>query len=141
MRVLVTRPLEDAQETAALLQVRGHEALVAPLFTVKFHGGPRIDLTGVQAVLATSANGVQAISRRTSRRDLPLFAVGPQTAQIARNEGFKLVRSADGDAAALAQAIPAWASAENGALLHASGVGRKFQHHHFRRTQVAKWNS
>jgi uroporphyrinogen-III synthase len=122
MRVLVTRPIEDANETAMLLKQRGHEALVAPMLTVIFHEGAQIDLHGVQAILATSANGVRALSRRTSRRDLPLFAVGRQTARAAGEAGFKFVRSADGDAAALAQAVPFWTSAEKGPLLHASGV-------------------
>jgi uroporphyrinogen-III synthase len=122
MRVLVTRPLEDARETEAYLKLRGHEAVVAPLLTVNFHTGPKIDLTGIQAILATSANGVRALSRRTERRDLPLFAVGPQTAQEARDAGFGDVKSADGDSAALARAVPNWASAANGPLLHASGA-------------------
>jgi uroporphyrinogen-III synthase len=122
MRVLVTRPLEDAGETAALLKARGHEAVVAPLLKIDFHDGPQIDLSGIQAILATSANGVRALSRRTIRRDLPLFAVGPQTAHAAREAGFILVRDADGDAADLVKAVPAWASRQGGTLLHASGA-------------------
>lgn len=120
MRVLVTRPIEDAGETESLLKARGHEAVVAPLLNVVFHDGPQLDLGGLQAILATSANGVRALSRRTSRRDLPLFAVGPQTAESARIAGFISVRNADGDAAALARAVPLWASPEKGPLLHAS---------------------
>ena len=122
MRVLVTRPLEDARETEAYLKQRGHEAVVAPLLTVNFHTGPQIDLAGVQAILATSANGVRALSRRTHRRDLPLFAVGPQTALAARDVGFSIVKSAEGDSLALAKSVANWASAANGPLLHASGA-------------------
>ena len=122
MRVLVTRPIEDARGTEILLKARGHEVIVAPMLTVLFHDGPQIDLTGVQAILVTSANGVRALSRRTSHRDLPVFAVGPQSAETARETGFKIVKSTDGDAAALANAVSFWASAENGLLLHASGV-------------------
>jgi uroporphyrinogen-III synthase len=122
MRVLVTRPLEEARETEARLAARGHEAIVAPLLQVQFHDGPMLDLTGVQAILTTSANGVRALARRTERRDLALFAVGAQTARTARHAGFSNVKSADGDAAALARAVTFWASAEGGVLLHASGV-------------------
>ena len=122
MRVLVTRPLEDARETEAALKVRGHDAVIAPLLFVNFHDGPEIDLAGIQAILATSANGVRALARRTARRDLPLLAVGPQTAEAARESGFEDVKSADGDSTALAKAVPAWASAEKGPLLHASGA-------------------
>jgi uroporphyrinogen-III synthase len=122
MRVLVTRPTEDARHTQSLLRARGHDAVVAPLMSVHFHDGPQVELTGIQAIVATSANGVRAFARRSERRDLPLFAVGPQTAEAAREAGFASVRSADGDAAALTKAIPTWASAENGSLLHASGA-------------------
>jgi len=121
MHILVTRPLEDGQEIAARLAARGHQALLAPLLEPRFHDGPRLeeqsDLDKVQAVLATSANGVRALVRRTVRRDLPVFAVGPQTAEEAQRAGFADVRSADGDAVALAKATMGWAS-RDGVLLH-----------------------
>src|ERR1700749_3338061 len=81
MRVLVTRPEEDAVRIAEILKSRGHEPVIAPLLKTNFHNGPDISLDGVQAILATSANGVRALATRTRRRDIPLFAVGPQTAQ------------------------------------------------------------
>jgi uroporphyrinogen-III synthase len=121
MRVLVTRPLEDGAETARQLTAMGHDALLAPLLTVRIHTGQELALAGVQAVLATSANGVRALAARTPLRDIPIFAVGPQTAEAARQAGFIRVRSADGDAAALADAVPDWARPDAGALLHAAG--------------------
>jgi uroporphyrinogen-III synthase len=122
MRILVTRPLEDGREIAARLAERGHQPLLAPLLTPRFRDGPLLeesgmDLENVQAILATSANGIRALSRRTARRDLSIFAVGPQTAQEARKAGFSDVRSADGDAQALAQATMRWA-APQAILLH-----------------------
>ena len=122
MRVLLTRPQEDAGLFAGRLRELGHEAFSAPLLRVRFHDGEPLALDGVQAVLVTSANGVRALVRRTERRDLPIFAVGPQTARAARKAGFDRVEHADGDVAALAQALPRWAHAEAGALLHASGA-------------------
>jgi uroporphyrinogen-III synthase len=123
MRVLVTRPAEDATETARQLRLMGHEALVAPLLTTRFFDGPEISLDGVQAILATSANGVRALARRTPRRDVPVFAVGPQTASEAQKFEFEQVRNADGDAAVLALTTRRWASPEKGALLHVGGGG------------------
>jgi len=121
MRILVTRPLEDGKEIAALLAQRGHQALLAPLLEPRFHDGPLLEQGGeledVQALLATSANGMRAFIRRSARRDLPVFAVGPQTAKEAREAGFADVRSADGDAKALAEATRRWASPQ-GVLLH-----------------------
>lgn len=121
MRILVTRPLEDGMEIARRLTAMGHEALLAPLLTVRIHTGPELALAGVQAVLATSANGVRALAARTPARDIPVFAVGPQTAEAARQAGFVRVRSAEGDAVALADAVADWARPDAGALLHAAG--------------------
>jgi uroporphyrinogen-III synthase len=121
MRILVTRPLEDGVEIAAQLALRGHQALLAPLLEPRFHTGPPLEETGdlddVQAILATSANGIRALKTRTARRDIAVYAVGPQTAQEARSSGFSNVRSADGDAKTLAEATMGWASRQ-GVLLH-----------------------
>ncbi|HEY5339106.1 MAG TPA: uroporphyrinogen-III synthase [Rhizomicrobium sp.] len=122
MRVLVTRPIEDAPEIADRLKMRGHSALIAPLLQIRFHDGPEISLDGVQAILATSANGVRAIMRRTPRRDVALFAVGPQTAHEAERAGFLHVKNAQGDGDALARATRKWADPGKGALLHAAGA-------------------
>ncbi len=120
MKILITRPQEDGKEIARHLAERGHQALLAPLLTPRFHDGPEPDLKGVQAILATSANGIRAFVRRSARRDFSVFAVGPQTAEEARKSGFTEVRNADGDAKALALAATLWA-AKKGVLLHVCG--------------------
>ncbi|HEX4862233.1 MAG TPA: uroporphyrinogen-III synthase [Rhizomicrobium sp.] len=118
MRVLITRPMEDAMRTIAALGERGHEGIAMPLLDVRFHDGAEVALDGVHAVLATSANGVRALARRTARRDVPLFAVGPQTAQEAETLGFLRVRNAQGDSRVLAAAVAGWTAPSDGALLH-----------------------
>ncbi|HWA04257.1 MAG TPA: uroporphyrinogen-III synthase [Rhizomicrobium sp.] len=122
MRVLLTRPEEDAIAFASRLKDMGHDPVVAPLLRVRFHAGPEIVLAGVQAVLATSANGIRALARRTRRRDVPVFAVGPQTGAQALAEGFADVRNADGDARALLAATLSWARPRGGTLLHVRGA-------------------
>lgn len=121
MRVLVTRPIEDAGETAAHLRELGHTALIAPLLEVRFRDGAELSFDGVQAIVATSANGVRALIRRTPRRDMRIFAVGPQTAAEARSAGFFDVRNAQGDSVALAEAIADWTTPGQGQLLHVAG--------------------
>lgn len=121
MRILVTRPLEDAEATVAKLKSLGHEAMAAPLLDIRFIEDARIDLDGVQAILATSANGIRALERATPRRDMRVLAVGPQTAQAARLAGFANVENAAGNAATLAEAAARWAKPEGGALLHVQG--------------------
>jgi uroporphyrinogen-III synthase len=122
MRILVTRPEEDATEISQKLHALGHVVVAAPLLKIEFYDGPEIVLDGVQAILATSANGVRAIARRTPRRDVPLFAVGPQTEAEARAAGFLSIKNAHGDGATLARATAEWVKPENGILLHAAGA-------------------
>jgi uroporphyrinogen-III synthase len=121
MQILITRPHDDAVAFARMLAERGHDAVIAPLLEIRFRDGGEILLEGVQAILATSANGVRAIARRTERRDVAVFAVGPQTTEEAQRAGFTVVRNAGGDGAALAQATKQWASPDQGALFHAAG--------------------
>lgn len=122
MRILVTRPQEDSREISQTLEAMGHDVVAAPLLHIQFYDGPEISLDGVQAILATSANGVRAIARRTPRRDVPLFAVGPQTEAEARVAGFAYIKNANGDGAALAHATAQWVKPDDGMLLHAAGA-------------------
>ena len=125
MKILITRPLEDGEETARRLQARGHQTVLAPLLSLRFLEGPPLALEDVQAILATSANGVRAFARRSTRRDIALFAVGRQTAAEAERSGFQTVKNADGDAAALALAAAHWAEPDEGALLQVAGEGNE----------------
>src|SRR5258706_7453594 len=98
MRLLVTRPRDDAEAFAKALCARGHVAIVAPLMEMRVVAGAPVALEGVQGVLATSANGVRALAARTTPRDVTIYAVGPQTAEAAREAGLTVVISAEGDA-------------------------------------------
>ncbi|HUO99809.1 MAG TPA: uroporphyrinogen-III synthase [Rhizomicrobium sp.] len=122
MRILITRPKEDAERFAEAARARGHEAVCAAVLSVHFYEGPELTLDGVSAVLATSANGVRAFARRTDNRELPVFTVGPQTADAAKRAGFERVECADGDAETLAAAVTGWVKPEDGVLLHAASA-------------------
>src|SRR5207237_1212647 len=88
MRLLVTRPRDDAEAFAKILRARGHDAIVAPLMEMRVVAGPPVALEGVQGVLATSANGVRALATGTTRCDVTIYAVGPQTAEAARKDAL-----------------------------------------------------
>jgi uroporphyrinogen-III synthase len=122
MRLLVTRPRDDAEAFAKALRARGHIPIVAPLMEVHIMAGAPIALEGVQAVLTTSANGVRALAAGTKRRDLTIYAVGPQTAERAREAGFTVVISAEGDSADLVEMVAREADPAKGLLLHAAGA-------------------
>lgn len=101
MRVLVTRPEPGATRTAAHLAALGHAAVVAPLLEIE-PVSPALPEGPFDALAFTSPNGVEAYGRV---EDLPVFAVGPRTAEAARRQGFDDVRDCDGDAIALVRHI------------------------------------
>ncbi|WP_119169325.1 uroporphyrinogen-III synthase [Algihabitans albus] len=121
MRLLVTRPREEAERFAEDLTSRGHEAVIASLLTIDIRHED-LDLDGVQALAFTSLNGVRAFVANSSERGLPVHTVGSRTAEAARAAGLKDVRSAAGDVDALAAQIATSRQAAAGAVLHVTGV-------------------
>src|SRR5262245_47936673 len=122
MRVLITRPIEDAKPLADALAERGVDVLIEPLLEVTQLGDVEIDLQGVQALLFTSANGVRAFAAASPRRSLRVFAVGDGSAEAARRAGFDEVESAKGDVEALAALVVDRLTPAAGILYHAAGT-------------------
>ena len=121
MRALVTRPREDAEGTAARLADRGFAVRIEPLLDIVPVEGVAVDSRGVQGILATSANGIRALSRVLPDRALPVWAVGDASARTARDLGYGTVASAGGDVDTLAALIKARVDPAAGVLLHAAG--------------------
>lgn len=122
MRLLITRPREDAEPLAALLGERGIETALEPLMSIIDSDTPDPDLSGVQALLITSANGIRAFARRVADRDIAVCAVGDASARAAGDLGFGDVASASGDVEALAAMVKADRVPGAGALLHVAGT-------------------
>lgn len=124
MRILVTRPEPDATTFAERLADDGHDVYIEPMMEVRFDTGEEIDLDEVQALIATSRNGVRALEQSPAletARQLPLFAVGPGTATLARSLGITRVIAGGRDAAGLMPLIAERAEVNGGALLHLAG--------------------
>ncbi len=120
--ILNTRPETDSGDLGTLLKQRGYDICHAPMLTIDFPTLPAdqstINLTGVQALIFTSANGVRAFTRHNAQRDLPVLAVGNATASTARKAGFTKVYSANGDIHDLARLITSQISPDDGTLYH-----------------------
>lgn len=76
--------------------------MVVPLLAVQPIETAPLSLEGVSALAFTSQNGVDAFAALSPERDLPVFTVGDATAEAARGQGFRTVRSAGGALADLA---------------------------------------
>jgi uroporphyrinogen-III synthase len=124
MRLLITRPEADASRLMVALSERGHEATLAPLLRVCFLPLGELDLSAVQAVIATSRNALRALKPHpllARARRLPLFAVGPATAAEGRTLGFAVVLTGAGTARELVTHIVAVADPAAGLLLQLAG--------------------
>jgi uroporphyrinogen-III synthase len=122
MTVLVTRGWPGAERTATGLRERGIDPIIAPVLDINFRARIDVNLTGVQALVFTSSNGVRAWGPRRPERDFPVFTVGANTAADARQIGFRKVYSADGDVHDLAGLVRRKLKPENGAILHVRGI-------------------
>jgi uroporphyrinogen-III synthase len=121
MRALVTRPRSEAATLAALLARHGIASVIEPMIEIATTDTAMPDLTGLQAVLCTSANGARALAQACAARDVPLFAVGDATARAARQAGFARVESAGGDVDDLARLVRRRLRPGDGRLVHVAG--------------------
>jgi uroporphyrinogen-III synthase len=127
VRLLVTRPEPEGEETAARLRARGHEVLVAPLLQIELATDADIGAGSWSGIVMTSRNAAWAIERHprcAELRGLPVFTVGRSTAAAARAAGFSEVLSANGDAGDLVRLILARRAAIGGPLLYLAGADR-----------------
>ncbi|MEQ1612470.1 MAG: uroporphyrinogen-III synthase [Hyphomicrobiaceae bacterium] len=124
MRLLVTRPEEDAVAFKAQLIAQGHQVTIEPLLSISTANTDEIDLDGAQAIIATSRNGLRALARTVhidEARKLLVFAVGPGTASTARSLGFTSIIEGPSNAQQLIPLITEHAEVNSGPLVHLAG--------------------
>jgi uroporphyrinogen-III synthase len=108
MRLLVTRPADQAEQTAQKLRALGHLPVVAPVLEVAQTGAP-LPKGSFDLLLATSVQALAGLSPTSERLALPhlalpLACVGEKTAAAARTAGFSVLHAAP-DAEALADVL------------------------------------
>jgi len=125
MRVVVTRPQDDAERTATALRARGHEVFIAPLLQVEpVHAELRANWGGVIVTSANAANALASHPARAALTKLPLYAVGQRSAEAARAAGFSKVTSAGGDVRDLIRTLSERRADAKGPLLYLAGEDR-----------------
>ena len=124
MKLLITRPAEDAKRQAAPLEALGHETVMRPLMEVVFPRLTPLRLQGVQGLIATSRNALRGLARNgtfEAAKRLPVFCVGEGTASFARELGFVHVVAGKGAAKDLIPLITYSTAPDAGALLYITG--------------------
>jgi uroporphyrinogen-III synthase len=105
VRVLVTRAMPEAEETASDLRTLGHMPILAPLRTVE-HVATTFSAEKPIALIATSRNAItQGTPVPADWLALPVYCVGRRTADAVGKAGFADIRTAGGDAALLGRKI------------------------------------
>jgi uroporphyrinogen-III synthase len=89
LRVIVTRPREQAEPLAERLEALGHEVVRCPLIELEPIGPAELDLSGYDWVVVTSANGARELAARARGRRPPVAAIGPGTAAALRALGIE----------------------------------------------------
>lgn len=98
MKVLITRPEDDARVLAEEIKARGLEPVMAPLLEIVASPAALPDLDDYDALAFTSAAAVRIFAHKTLQRGLKCFVVGPNTKNQAEKAGFENIYCADGNA-------------------------------------------
>jgi len=87
VKVIVTRPRDQAQPLVDRLEAVGAQVVACPLVQIERTSDEPIDAAGYDWLVVTSPNGAAEIARRGT--NLPrLAAVGPGTAEALREHGL-----------------------------------------------------
>jgi len=89
LRVIVTRPPEQAGPLGERLEALGYEVVLCPLIELEPAGPPELDVGGYDWVVVTSPRGARELARRRTG-DLPqVAAIGHGTAAVLREHGIE----------------------------------------------------
>lgn len=128
MRVLVTRPVEQATSTARKLSELGHQSVVAPLMKIRYFENVGIEEDGFNCIVASSSRALFALAghpKFSNLRNLPLYCVGEHSAEIAEQLGFGNVANVGRDVEELCGILEQGQMIHRGKVLYVVGVARK----------------
>lgn len=104
--LLILRPEPGNGQSVAAARDMGLEVLGAPLFAVEPVAWEAPDPAGFAAILAGSANLFRTGGAKLAGlKELPVLAVGEQTAQAARADGFRVAAQGQGGLQAIARTL------------------------------------
>jgi uroporphyrinogen III methyltransferase / synthase len=95
LKVLVTRPREQADPLVTELTGRGFEVVTRPLIRVEPVSDDPIDVTGYEWVVVTSPNGARELARRMHGQPEAIAAIGPGTAAALAQAGLPAALEAE----------------------------------------------
>ena len=121
MHVLVTRPKGDGETLKAELEQLGCDVSLEPLMRIVSNEIPETAIADASALIITSRNALRALSASPALAPAltrPLLAVGPGTAALALEMGFKDIFEGPGTGAELAPEIARRSKADGGTFVY-----------------------
>src|ERR1051325_3355458 len=88
MRVIVTRPRDQAGPLVTRLEAPGPDVVECPLIEIERTSDDPVDAAGYDWLVVTSPNGADEVARRGVNRPR-VAAVGPGTAEALRAHGIE----------------------------------------------------
>jgi uroporphyrinogen-III synthase len=122
VRLIVTRPAEEAGPLLAKLAALGHRAIALPLLKIVPRPGVAIPERDYQAICVTSANAIRALGEPGRLKAIPVLTVGPQSLRAARDAGFAKCEAHGGDVRGLADFTIRNLDPARGPILYLSGA-------------------
>ncbi len=96
--ILILRSEEDSEELAEAIRAMGFEPFAEPVLSIEYLDAELSETGEGRPLIFTSAHGVRAFARLDTHRGHPVFTVGSNTADEAREQGFTDIRNAEGTA-------------------------------------------
>ena len=121
MKIIITRPAEDAGPLSEKLVALGHQPIICAVLQIVPRSAITIPQRPYQAICLTSANAVRVLESIENIKSIPLLAVGPQSKHAALNKGFSNVLAEGGDVLGLHNFIVKNIQPQDGPLLYISG--------------------
>lgn len=120
--VILTRPRPESEKMADDVRRRGFEPFIEPMLEILPLPDIRLpDMKDCQALVFTSANGVDAFCRLSDDRKLPVYTVGTATAARAGEAGFQDIGIGHNDVSDLNRLLAAADMRRDLYVLHISG--------------------
>jgi uroporphyrinogen-III synthase len=124
MHVLITRPRSDGESLKAKFEQLGWRATLEPLIEIVPNAIARSDIQDAGTLIATSRNALRSLAASPALQAAlarPLLAVGPGTAALARQLGFKDIVEGDGTGVSLVPEIVRLSKTNARTFIHLAG--------------------
>lgn len=124
MHVLVTRPKGDGEPLKAQLEQLGCKVSLEPLISIVSNEIPLSAIDEASTLIVTSRNALKALSASAALSPAltrPLLTVGPGTAALALEMGFKDIFEGPGTGAELAPEIARRSKTDGGTFVYLAG--------------------